>query len=74
MGSVEAAGAPRAGTQTTNKVFSILLKVDVNHDGAQEWRRKLNASKTLANFKTYFSAEMKDHKKKNELALKASGC
>ena len=64
MNVAEVAGAPCNAAQIANKVFSIILKVDVFHSGVREWRRNTANNKTWYNFKLYFAAEMKEHRKK----------
>ena len=73
MDIAKAAGAPYTDTQITNEVFSIILKVDLFHDGVREWKRKITDNKTWSTFKQHFATEMKEHRKSNKITSKTAG-
>lgn len=71
MDIVEAAGAPCADAQITNKVFSIVLKADLFHDGTRGRRRK--TTQTWSTFKQHFFVEIKECRKCNKITSKTTG-
>ena len=73
MDLAEAAGAPCTDRQITTKAFNSIIKADLFHDGAREWRRKPNTDKTWANLKLHFTVEVKEYKKNNKTASKTAG-
>ena len=72
MDVLDTVGAPCANTQITNKVFSIISKVDVFHDGVRELKRKLLIIKRTLVL-TSFCCRNKRSRKNNKIISKTVG-
>ena len=70
MDLAESAGAPHIDSQIATKAFNSIIKADLFHDSARDWRQKPSTNKTWANLKSHFTIEVKECKKNNKTISK----
>lgn len=69
----DAARSPYSQAQILNTAFLLIQKTGIFNKECRNWRKKLPADKTWANFKTFFKEAYDDYREDNQMTASHTG-